>query len=307
MKLIFAGTPEFSAIILNALINTSHEIVAVYTQPDRPAGRGRKLQESPVKQLALKHQFPVFQPEKLKSPIELQAEIMIVAAYGLILPSFILESFKHGCINVHSSLLPRWRGAAPIQRAIIAGDKETGVTIMQMEKGLDTGPMLYKSHCAIESQDNANSLHDKLAALGAKALLHVLENLSAFPPEKQDEALATYASKITKEEKTLNFEKSAFELECAVRGYYPAQAYLNGELIKVWEAIGIAGSSNALPGTILSSTPEGIEVATGKEILKILSLQLPGGRKLSVKEILNAKGHLFSSGNQFCCYPSKEG
>jgi len=294
MKIIFAGTPEFASVILESLIHSSHEIISVYTQPDRPAGRGRKLHESPVKQLALKNQLPVFQPEKLKEPIDIEADVIVVAAYGLLLPTFVLEAPKYGCINVHASLLPRWRGAAPIHRAILAGDKETGITIMQMEKGLDTGPMLHKIKCDILPEDNTKTLHDKLAGLGAKSLLEVLNNIESFPPEKQDERLATYAKKIIKAETTLDFEKPAIELERAVRAYYPAQALINNELIKIWEAESHNTQTNLPPGSIIESSPQGIVVATGKGVLNIKSLQLPGGKKLTVKEILNSKKNFFS-------------
>lgn len=298
MKIIFAGTPEFAAVILESLIHSSHEIVAVYTQPDRPAGRGRKLHESPVKELALKNQLPVFQPEKLKEPIDIEADVMVVAAYGLLLPSYVLEAPKYGCLNVHASLLPRWRGAAPIHRAILAGDKETGITIMQMEKGLDTGPMLHKVKCDILSQDNTKTLHDKLAAIGAKALLEVLNNPESFPPEKQDDSLATYAKKIVKSETILDFAKPAVELERAVRAYYPAQAFINNECVKIWEAESHDKQTNLLPGTIIESLPQGIIVATAKGNLIIHALQLPGGKKLTVKEILNSKNNLFMPGRR---------
>ena len=227
MKVIFAGTPEFSVKTLEALIHSSHSVVAVYTQPDRPAGRGRQLTKSPVKQLAEFNHIPVLQPTTLRDPVEQQklmdfkADVMVVVAYGLILPKPVLSAPRLGCINIHASLLPRFRGAAPIQRAILAGDTETGITIMQMDEGLDTGAMLKKIYCPIEKTDTSATLHEKLAKLGADALIETLENLTTITPEPQDESKATYAHKISKEEAEIDWHTSAKELSQKIRAFDP--------------------------------------------------------------------------------------
>jgi methionyl-tRNA formyltransferase len=228
LRIIFAGTPTFAAESLRALLHTQHEVVAVYTQPDRPVGRGRELKPSPVKELALARKLPIFQPVSLRDSqaqaelAELNADIMVVAAYGLILPKAVLDTPRLGCINVHGSLLPRWRGAAPIQRAILTGDKETGITIMQMDVGLDTGAMLYKMSCPISEHDTSASLHDRLALLGGDALLTVLEaieNDEPFNPQTQDNSLATYAQKLSKEEGNIDWSRSALEITRAIRAF----------------------------------------------------------------------------------------
>lgn len=302
LNLIFAGTPEFSAVTLQALLSSQHTIKAVYTQPDRPAGRGRKLTASPVKELALQHQLPVFQPESLRVESEqqklanLQADLMIVVAYGLILPPAVLTAPRLGCINVHASLLPRWRGAAPIQRAILAGDAVTGVTIMQMDAGLDTGAMLYKVECPIEASDTSERLHDRLAELGAKALLHTLDHLATIQPEAQEDALATYAHKIKKEEAELDWNLPAAALVLKVRAYNPwPVAFSNG--VRVWEAMAVEQDTKHIPpGTIVQASIQGIDVATGQGILRLLKLQLPGGKVLSAADILNARKNEFGVG-----------
>lgn len=302
-KLIFAGTPEFSAFTLNALIHSHHEIVSVYTQPDRPAGRGRKLTASPVKELALKHDLPINQPATLRSAEEqarlkdLNADLMIVVAYGLILPLPVLTAPKLGCINVHASLLPRWRGAAPIQRAILAGDEQTGITIMQMDEGLDTGAMLHKEVCTIERKDTAEILHNRLAPLGAKALLYTLDHLAKIQPLQQNNLMATYAHKLKKEEAKLNWDSAAEELDRMIRAFNPWPVAFFDQ-IRVWEAEMSKTTSHAPPGTIIYSSPAGIEVATGHGVLRLLKLQLPNARTLPVKDILNAHSERFAPGQQ---------
>lgn len=302
-NIIFAGTPDFAAVSLNALIHSDHHIKAVYTQPDRPAGRGRHLTASPVKELALKHQLPIYQPLSLKDKEEqqrlanLSADVMIVVAYGLLLPKPILDAPKLGCINVHASLLPRWRGAAPIQRSILAGDAQTGITIMQMNEGLDTGPMLYKVECAISANDTSATLHDKLAELGATALLETLSRLTEIKAEKQNEASATYAQKIKKEEALLDWHHSAVELERKIRAFNPWPVAFIQNNIRIWEAKAIEKEiGDVQPGTILQASAVGIDVATGKGILRLLKLQLPGGKTLAVADILNSRKEEFAPG-----------
>ncbi|GGN02236.1 methionyl-tRNA formyltransferase [Shewanella xiamenensis] len=305
LNIIFAGTPDFAARHLQALINSHHNVIAVYTQPDRPAGRGKKLTASPVKELALAHNIPVYQPGSLrKEPAQqqlaaLDADIMVVVAYGLILPKVVLDTPRLGCINVHGSILPRWRGAAPIQRALWAGDKETGVTIMQMDIGLDTGDMLLKTYLPIEDDDTSASLYEKLAQQGPDALLQALEGLAngTLAAEKQDEALANYAEKLSKEEARLDWTKSATQLWQEVRAFNPwPVSYFEhqGNTIKVWQTQVSTTSSNAAPGTIISASKKGIEVATGDGVLTLLSMQLPGKKPLSVADILNARGEWFT-------------
>ncbi|MFB2639461.1 methionyl-tRNA formyltransferase [Shewanella bicestrii] len=305
LNIIFAGTPDFAARHLQALINSHHNVIAVYTQPDRPAGRGKKLTASPVKELAVSHDIPVYQPGSLrKEPAQqalaaLNADIMVVVAYGLILPKVVLDTPRLGCINVHGSILPRWRGAAPIQRALWAGDKETGVTIMQMDVGLDTGDMLLKTYLPIEDDDTSATLYEKLALQGPDALLQALEGLAdgSLTAEKQDEALANYAEKLSKEEARLDWSKSATQLWQEVRAFNPwPVSYFEhqGNTIKVWQTQVSTTNSNAAPGTIISASKKGIEVATGDGVLTLLSMQLPGKKPLSVADILNARGDWFT-------------
>lgn len=300
-NLIFAGTPDFSACTLDALIHSHHKIVCVYTQPDRPAGRGRKLTASPVKELALKHDLPVNQPTTLRNVEEqtrlkdLNADLMVVVAYGLILPLPILTAPALGCINVHASLLPRWRGAAPIQRAILAGDAVTGITIMQMDEGLDTGAMLHKEICTIEKKDTAESLYARLAALGTKALLHTLDHLSEIQPIQQNNLMATYAHKLTKEEAKLNWNLAAEELDRMIRAFNPWPVAFFDQ-IRVWEAEVAKTTTDAPPGTIIYSSASGIEVATAHGVLRLLKLQLPNARTLPVRDILNAHSERFAPG-----------
>ncbi len=292
MKIIFAGTPEFAVPALAALIAAGHEIVLVLTQPDRPAGRGMKLKASPVKALALQHHLPVFQPETLKNTevqariAEVHADVMIVAAYGLIIPQVVLDLPKQGCLNIHASLLPRWRGAAPIQRAILAGDKETGVTIMQVVLALDAGDMLKKAAIPITENDTAQSLHDQLAATGGKLMVEALAELDRLSPEPQDATLVTYAEKLQKAEAPIQWQHSAAAISRQVRAFNPfpvATASMQGETWKIWFAQ--AAQGRGAPGEIIG-LDSGILVACGEGALNITELQKPGGKRLGWKEFL---------------------
>lgn len=297
-QIVFAGTPAIAATVLQTLLDSPHHIVAVYTQPDRPAGRGRKLAASPVKELALEHHCSVHQPTTLRHPDEqktlakLKADFIIVVAYGLILPQTILDTPRHGCLNAHVSLLPRFRGAAPIQRAILAGDTETGVSIMQMDAGLDTGDVLYQKKCVIESTDTSQSLHDKLANLSAEALLHTVQHYSELTPQKQNQSMATYAEKIQKSEGKIDWQRSSIDLDRQIRAFNPwpgALAELNGQSLKIWQANVIESKTNATPGTVLKADQDGIDVATGHQCLRITMLQKPGGKRISAQDFLNAQ------------------
>jgi methionyl-tRNA formyltransferase len=303
MKIIFAGTPDFAVPTLAALIEAGHEIVMVLTQPDRPAGRGMKLKASPVKELALQHNLPVYQPETLKTPESreplagLNADVMVVAAYGLILPQSVLDLPKRGCYNVHASLLPRWRGAAPIQRSLLAGDAETGVTIMEVVLALDAGAMLKKGKVPITESDTAQSLHDALAAMGGDLMAEVLAELGSIRPEPQDESLVTYAEKLRKDEAPLDWKRSATELSRQVRAFNPfpvAQATFKNEIWRIWMATAAEGNSN--PGEILD-TADGILVACGDGALRITELQKPGGKRLPASEFL--AGNQLRRGDRF--------
>ena len=305
LRLVFAGTPEFAAEHLKALLDTPHQIVAVYTQPDRPAGRGQKLMPSPVKQLALQHGLPVLQPPTLRDPAaqeELRAlapDLMVVVAYGLILPQAVLDIPRLGCINSHASLLPRWRGAAPIQRAVQAGDAESGVTVMQMEAGLDTGPMLLKVTTPITAADTGGSLHDRLAQLGPQAVVQAIAGLAAgtLQGEVQDDALATYAHKLNKDEARIDWNRPADELERLVRAFNPwpiCHSTLDGQPLKVLAAEPAEGRGQ--PGQILDASKDGLTVACGEGALRLTRLQLPGGKPLAFADLYNSRREQFAPG-----------
>ncbi|KJJ98604.1 methionyl-tRNA formyltransferase [Pseudomonas sp. 21] len=305
LRIVFAGTPEFAAEHLKALLDTPHEIVAVYTQPDRPAGRGQKLMPSPVKQLALENRLPVLQPPTLRDPAAqaelaaLKPDLMVVVAYGLILPQVVLDIPRLGCINSHASLLPRWRGAAPIQRAVEAGDAESGVTVMQMEAGLDTGPMLLKVSTPISAEDTGGSLHDRLAELGPKAVVEAIAGLAAgtLEGEVQDDALATYAHKLNKEEARIDWSRPAIELERRIRAFTPwpvCHTTLGEAALKVLGAKPAEGKGD--PGMILDASRDGLLVACGEGALLLTRLQLPGGKPLAFADLFNSRREQFAAG-----------
>ncbi|WP_342247778.1 methionyl-tRNA formyltransferase [Pseudomonas sp. OTU2001] len=305
MRIVFAGTPEFAAEHLKALLDSPYEIVAVYTQPDRPAGRGQKLMPSAVKQLAVAHDIPVFQPPTLRNA-EAQAELaalkpdlMVVVAYGLILPQVVLDIPRLGCINSHASLLPRWRGAAPIQRAVEAGDAESGVTVMRMEAGLDTGPMLLKVVTPISAKDTGGSLHDRLAEMGPPAVVQAIAGLAdgSLQGEVQDDTLATYAHKLNKDEARIDWSRPAVELERLIRAFNPwpvCHSTLDGESVKVLAAN--LSNATGTPGEILSASKDGLVVACGEGALSLTRLQLPGGKPLNFSDLFNSRREKFASG-----------
>ncbi|MDK2778222.1 MAG: methionyl-tRNA formyltransferase [Pseudomonadota bacterium] len=304
LRILFAGTPDFAAVHLRALIESEHEVIGVYSQPDRPAGRGKKLQPSPVKQVALEHQLPVYQPLNFKDPAaveqlqSLQADVMIVVAYGLILPQNVLDAPRYGCLNVHASLLPRWRGAAPIQRCIEAGDKVTGITIMQMDAGLDTGDMLSKVTTGISADDTGGSLHDRLADMGPAALLATLQKLEAgeLQPEQQNDAQACYAHKLSKQEALLDWSQPAATLALRVRAFNPfpmAYTLLGDERIRVLMAEPLTKVTHLLPGTIANVSAQGLDVACAEGVLRITRLQLAGKKPMSVAEVILGHPQLF--------------
>ncbi len=314
MKIIFAGTPEFAVPALAALIKAGHEIVMVLTQPDRPAGRGMKLKASPVKVLAEQYGLFVFQPETLKDEAvkariaQTDADVMIVAAYGLIIPTDVLDMPKHGCYNIHASLLPRWRGAAPIHRAILAGDLETGVTIMEVVPALDAGAMVSKGVVPITESDTTQGLHDALALLGADLMVEAMDVLArtgGLASVPQDEALVTYAHKLEKAEAAIDWHQSAVEISRQVRAFNPfpvAQSFLRGEVCRIWmatavtELSGIDASHHAVPGDVLD-TSNGILVACGEGALRITELQAPGGKRLNAQVFI--QGHALKMGDRF--------
>lgn len=300
LSIVFAGTPEFSVPALEALAASAHRVVAVYTQPDRPAGRGQQLAMSAVKQCALRHSLPVEQPPTLRDPeaverlAALRPDVMVVVAYGLILPANVLAIPRLGCVNIHASLLPRWRGAAPIHRALLAGDEVTGVTIMQMDAGLDTGPMLIERATPIESTDTSGTLHDRLAQMGADALREALEGISngTLTPRAQPAEGATYAAKIRKEEARIDWTRTAIEIDRQVRAFNPwpvAETRWNGQQLRIWQATAIDEACNAAPGTIIGGGADGIRVATGAGILNMKRVQLAGRKAVSAAEYLNAQ------------------
>ena len=291
MRILYAGTPAFAAAALVALLDGGHDVLHVLTQPDRPAGRGLKPQASAVKQLALARQLPLSQPATLKDAAlmaqfaDLQPDVMVVAAYGLMIPQALLQLPARGCLNIHASLLPRWRGAAPIQRAILAGDHETGVTIMQMDAGLDTGAMLLKQAVTIAADDNAQTLHDKLAATGAQLLLQVLQEQPQ--PVAQDNASASYAAKISKTEAHIDWTRPAVEIDRLIRAFNPAPgAYTtwNGQVLKIWRAE--PAVATAAPGTVVQADHNGVVVATGVGAVRLLELQRAGGKRLAPRQFL---------------------
>ncbi|QGU38508.1 methionyl-tRNA formyltransferase [Enterobacter hormaechei] len=309
LRIIFAGTPDFAARHLDALLTSGHQIVGVFTQPDRPAGRGKKLMPGPVKVLAETHGLPVFQPASLrpeenqKLVADLNADVMVVVAYGLILPKAVLDMPRLGCVNVHGSLLPRWRGAAPIQRALWAGDAETGVTIMKMDVGLDTGDMLYKLACPITAEDTSATLYEKLADLGPQGLIETLQQLAdnTATPEVQDEAQVTYAEKLSKEEARIDWSLSAAQLERCIRAFNPwpmSWLMIDEQPVKVWKASVINGNASAEPGTIIDASKNGIQVATGEGILNLESLQPAGKKAMSAQDLLNSRREWFIPGNR---------
>jgi len=303
-RILFAGTPEFSVAPLQALLDSEHDVVGVYTQPDRPAGRGRKLTPSPVKQLALEHQLPVEQPESLKTTdaqailASYQADLMIVVAYGLLLPPAVLTTPKLGCLNIHASLLPRWRGAAPIQRAIAAGDAITGITIMQMDAGLDTGPMLYKAELSINADDTAQTLHDKLAPLGADALLATLAHLPNLTPEVQDDVQACYAAKLTKAEAQLNWQQHAEELVRQIHAFNPwpmAFSLLDEQPLRLLNAEVVTTHTehmNDQPGEIIHLDKSGFYVACGQGQVRLTQVQPAGKKAMSAYDFAQARNLL---------------
>ena len=328
-RIIFAGTPDFAAVALSALIKSEHSIVAVYTQPDRPAGRGRKLRASPVKDLALKYDIPVFQPANLKDTEaqdalrSFKADIMVVAAYGLILPQVVLDIPRLGCLNIHASLLPRWRGAAPIQRAIAAGDHESGITIMQMNAGLDTGDMLQRSSCLITDKDTGGSLHDRLADIGASAILQTLDDIARqkISPEKQNDSLAIYAHKLDKKEAQIDWHQSATGIERLIRAFNPwpvAFTVLNEKTFRLLQAEVLPQqpttsstiSSDVKPGTIIASDKKGIDICCGEGTLRLLKLQPAGSKAMDVTAFMNGHaktlplGAVFDSANTMMKLPS---
>lgn len=315
LSIIFAGTPQFAVPFLDAIINSPHELLAVYTQPDKPAGRGLHLTSSPVKKQALTYQLPIYQPTNFRDNInqqqlqQLKPDILIDIAYGVLLPPEVLSIPRFGCINVHPSLLPRWRGAAPIQRAILAGDAVTGISIMQMDKGLDTGNILQQQAITIDPTDTTSSLANKLIKLGIDLLLDTLQKIrthscTSIPQEDQ---CSTYATKITKEEAKINWQKSAIEIDRIIRAFNPwpiAYSEIDQHTVRIWQAIPIAEYDRQteltkIPGSIIAAGKNGIDVTTGSGILRILQLQLPGKKVLPVKDILNAHADLFAIGKVF--------
>ena len=310
MRVIFAGTPDFAATHLQAILEDNrYQLVAIYTQPDRPAGRGKKITQSPVKKLALANDIQLEQPASLtdiktqETIARLEADVLIVVAYGLILPQAVLDIPRLGCINVHGSILPKWRGAAPIQRAIEAGDRETGVTVMQMDVGLDTGPMLTTSQCTIDDKETSASLYSKLAVLGAQALINTLEKMRTGTAVgiAQDSTQSSYADKIAKQESLIDWSASVTEIERRVRAFNPfpaAYSLVNGQRIKIWLASADSRDYHGVPGEILSADNDGLLVKCGNGALLISTIQLAGKSKMYVAEALKSRASLFFPGNR---------
>ncbi|WP_097459528.1 methionyl-tRNA formyltransferase [Mangrovitalea sediminis] len=312
MRIVFAGTPEFAAVSLKAILaaDADYNVVAVYTQPDRPAGRGRKLVPSEVKQVAENAGIPVYQPASLKGDeaqqtlAALEADVMVVAAYGLILPKAILETPRLGCLNIHASLLPRWRGAAPIQRAIAAGDTETGITIMQMDVGLDTGDMLLKIATPIHADDTGGSLHDRLADIGGQAICDALRSLAegTLKGEKQDDSQASYAAKLSKDEGHIDWQRSSEEIDRQIRAFNPWPGTYTDDgdnRVRIHAATPMAErQSDEAPGTVIQRDRQGILVACGDGVLQLDRIQLPGARALSSNDLINGGKPLLLAGNQ---------
>jgi methionyl-tRNA formyltransferase len=307
LRIVFAGTPDFAARHLQALIDSEHHVVGVYSQPDRPAGRGKKLKASEVKTLALEHDLTVYQPESFKSEeaqqelASLNADVMVVVAYGLLLPKVVLDTPRLGCVNVHGSILPRWRGAAPIQRALWAGDAETGVTIMQMDEGLDTGDMLHIATCPITAEDTSASLYTKLAELGPPALIETLNSMAAGTAvaEPQDDNLANYAKKLSKEEADIDWQMDAAQLERNIRAFNPwpvCFTQMQENTVKIWQAEVVEQSGAA--GTVLHADKQGIVIACGQNALRITQLQPQGKKPMSAQDFLNGRAEWVTAGNK---------
>lgn len=299
MRIVFAGTPEFAVPTLEAIAASDHRVAAVYTQPDRPAGRGRHTLAPPVKRRALELELPVRQPATLGDPevrralAGLQPDLLVVVAYGLILPPEVLAVPRLGCVNVHASLLPRWRGAAPVARAILAGDRKTGISIMQMDAGLDTGPVLLQQPCAIEPEDTTGSLTGRLAGLGARALIEALPGIEtgSLLPRPQPRGGVTYADKLRKDEAAVDWHRSAVLIERQVRGLNPwpvAQTGLGDAMLRIWRARALPDAADEVPGTVVVADRDGIEVATGEGRLRLLEVQMPGGRRISGADLANS-------------------
>lgn len=306
MRLVFAGTPEFARTALNSLHHAGHEIALVLTQPDRPAGRGMKLQASAVKQYALEHHMPVCQPHSLRldgqypdealaaqqAIADAHAELMVVVAYGLLLPEWILHSVPHGCLNIHASLLPRWRGAAPIQRAIEAGDSDTGVCIMQMDAGLDTGAVLMRESLPISDTDTSASLHDKLAAMGSRLIVDTLSALPQLSAQVQATEGITYAAKILKEEALIDWQLPAVRLSQRIRAFDPfpgAHTFCEGQVLKIWSATAFNSDTHATPSSVVQLHADAFDVATGDGVLRVMQVQRPGGKRISAAEFLHSQ------------------
>ena len=309
-RIVFAGTPDFASVCLEALLHAKHTVVGVYTQADKPSGRGRAIQYSPVKSLSLAHEIPVYQATHLKDPAEqdqlrsLNPDLMVVAAYGLLLPKAILEIPRHGCINVHASLLPRFRGASPIQAALLAGDAETGISMMRIDEGLDSGDVILRESCRIDPRDTAASLQERLAQLGSKALLKSLEQIKDQTAvyTRQDLSKVCFAPKLSKTDAPIDWTESADVLDRKIRAFNPwpiATMHKDDLCIRIWDAMPIAMTRSEKPGTVVAQHKDSIDIATGDGVLRLLALQLPNAKRLKVSEILKSKAALFAVGTQW--------